>query len=533
MLRPGTLLQERYRIVSVLGEGGMGTVYLAHDGRLGDKPVAIKEIAPRVRTVTGREAVRRQFEKESRVLATLSHPGIVSVTHGFEEANNFYLVMTYVDGETLQRIGERQGRLPWRQVVAWGIELCDMLVYLHSHTPPVVFRDLKPSNVMREKSGRLRLIDFGIARILEPELTATGLIGPGTPAFAATEQFGEGALDGRADLYGLGATMYALMHDSLPPPAADRVMGEAALQPLPGAPAELNRAVGRMMELKAADRYADAREAQRALKGVLATQDTSRTRSFWAGALLLLAVVGLLVGTHRPWGDPHGATVTNFDGTVLLRVPAGTFPMGSDHGGDEEKPRHLVTLHSYYIGRTDVTNAQFRRFVETTHYQAAGDWETRARQWGADAPVVEISWYDAQAYCRWARLRLPTEAEWERAARGTDERLYPWGNTWEPERCWNDANSDGRPHAAGSKPSGASPVGCLDMAGNVWQWCNSKYRAYPYVAGDGREDAGGSEVRVLRGGCYISHADHCTSINHYASGFPTQHTPTWGFRAAR
>lgn len=124
--------------------------------------------------------------------------------------------------------------------------------------------------------------------------------------------------------------------------------------------------------------------------------------------------------------------------------------MGSNTGDGDEQPPHSVTLAPYWIGKVPVTNAQFRRFVSATGHRAAGDWSQYERKWGAQAPVVDVSWHDANAYCQWAGLRLPTEAEWEFAARGTDGRAYPWGNKRDASRCRN---------SVGTSSEGATSVG--------------------------------------------------------------------------
>lgn len=195
------------------------------------------------------------------------------------------------------------------------------------------------------------------------------------------------------------------------------------------------------------------------------------------------------------------------DGTTLIEVKGGTFTMGSDENSDE-KPPHSVTVASFYVGKYDVTNLQFRRFVDATDYDAGTEWKEYVDVWGGNAPVVCVSWHDANAYCRWAGMRLPTEAEYEYVARGREGRKYPWGNEWDASRCCNSRNSRGRAAAVGSYASGASWCGALDVAGNVWQWCSSKYVPYPYDARDGREDPSGSDRRVLRGGSWGS-LDYC------------------------
>ena len=157
----------------------------------------------------------------------------------------------------------------------------------------------------------------------------------------------------------------------------------------------------------------------------------------------------------------------------MIRIPGGTVTLGEDGGSN---PRHTVTLAPYEIGETEVTNAEFACFVEATGYNAGTEWKKYASENGPYAPVVCVSWHDASAYCEWVGGRLPTSDEWEYAARGDDGRIYPWGNEWDPSRCSNSVeNLQDKPAPVGSFPSGASPFGCLDMAGNVWEWTASKW----------------------------------------------------------
>ncbi len=219
---------------------------------------------------------------------------------------------------------------------------------------------------------------------------------------------------------------------------------------------------------------------------------------------------------------------------ALVDVPAGEFVMGSDTSGrGDEKPQHRVTLNAYRIGKYPVTNAQYRRFVEDDGYTAThrdcwtdAGWEYRTdrkitqpyywddAEWNVDNhPVVGVSWYEAVAYCNWLnktnpgrRFRLPTEAEWERAARHTDRREYPWGNEFDPEKANTDERI-GQTTAVGLYPLGKSECGAYDLAGNVWEWCSSQYEKYPYDPKDGREELKGTDTRVLRGGAWYGDKD--------------------------
>ncbi|MBI1879105.1 MAG: formylglycine-generating enzyme family protein [Chloroflexi bacterium] len=210
---------------------------------------------------------------------------------------------------------------------------------------------------------------------------------------------------------------------------------------------------------------------------------------------------------------------TKFIEPETVPIPAGPFLMGSLESAEpNELPQHLVDLAAYRIGKYAVTNAQYAEFVKQAKYPAPpkGGWFGKIPPKDKfDHPVVSVSWYDARAYCEWLSqqtgriYRLPTEAEWEKAARGTDGRLYPWGNEWNAGRC-NCANT--QTTAVAAYTAGQSPYGCYDMIGNVWEWTSTLWGPkwweskfpYPYQPDDGREDltATSTSHRLFRGGCF-------------------------------
>lgn len=279
MLAPGTLLSSRYRIQSVLGQGGMGAVYLAHMEALGGKKVAVKEMELKGFSSDELEQAVKQFNKEASFLANLDHPNLVPVTDFFIEADKHYLVMSYVKGETLQQRLKAHGRaFTWDQVKVWADPLVEVLHYLHTQNPPILFRDLKPSNIMLEESGRLRLIDFGIARTAQVgDRTSTFLQGTGTSGFSPIEQYGGGqSTDQRSDIYALGATLYYLLTGKIPPDAVARISQGKELRPPshinPSLPRGVNDLLVKSLAVKQQDRHNSMAEFRREMKAITDTE---------------------------------------------------------------------------------------------------------------------------------------------------------------------------------------------------------------------------------------------------------------------
>jgi len=234
------------------------------------------------------------------------------------------------------------------------------------------------------------------------------------------------------------------------------------------------------------------------------------------GLLLLVLCCAVPAGCGRGAAPPAQVTETRNakDGSVLLVIPAGKFRMGSPRYRDA-RPVFTISLPEFSIGRYEVTNRQFARFADAARYKAEGAWRKYFRKGMEEHPVVSVSWYDAVAYCRWAGLRLPTEAEWEKAARGGDGRIFPWGGEWDARRC-NNRSLDAAQMPARMAPlhkgrgttpvgafkDGASFYGACDMAGNACEWTSSAFFPYPYRAGDGREGQADPVEVAVRGGSW-------------------------------
>lgn len=259
------VLQDRYELTQKLGQGGMGAVFLASDRRLSTVRWAVKELTDALITdPQERQQASEAFRREAELLASLKHPNLPRVTDHFTEEGKSYLVMELVEGESLQSFIQREGlprSLP--EVLGWVDQLCEVLHYLHSQRPPIIFRDLKPSNIMLTPKGQLKLIDFGIARLFKPG-QAADTQAFGTMGYSAPEQYGRGQTDQRSDIYSLAVVIHQLLTGYDPSNTPFRIPAAAQLNP--EIPVAFSDALERAMHNDRAQRFADIPALREALR---------------------------------------------------------------------------------------------------------------------------------------------------------------------------------------------------------------------------------------------------------------------------
>jgi hypothetical protein len=272
---PGSQLSGRYQLVREIGQGGFGVVYLAHDSKRRNRPVAVKQI--NIGKLSAREIIDATdtFNREVTLLGGLVHKRLPRILDHFTDAEHWYLVMSYIQGQTLEDYLQTlpDHRLPINEVIRVGLQVCEVLHYLHTQKQPIIFRDVKPANLMRTPKGEIYLIDFGIARRYAPERTKdTGPLG--SPGYAAPEQYGLSQTTALTDIYGLGATLQTLLTGKEPQ--------EAQATDLPLPPAQLSRYVqlrrllDQMLEKESSKRPRNVEE-------VLASLESIKNGKKWSG----------------------------------------------------------------------------------------------------------------------------------------------------------------------------------------------------------------------------------------------------------
>lgn len=650
-------LARRYRIIRRLGGGGMGTVFLAEQIAVGNRPVALKVL---LRKLLDDPEFLLRFHNEAASTGRIHHPNVVTIYEsGQADDSTPYIAMEYLEGETLREALTQRGAMAPQetveiiQQVARGLNAAHRLGIIH--------RDLKPDNIfltpgeeVGEASGvptsaatppaTVKIVDFGIAKLRESAThTIAGTV-LGTPAYMSFEQAAgmrSDELDLRSDIYSLGVVVYEMLtgrvpfHSDTPLGCVRKHLTEEpppfrAVKPdLPALP-QLERVVLKALRKDRNQRCGSAlefaRELAEALGGTQPTVPLPQTRvvppeaparevpkvaagpgrvettvktppssmaadrieplqrgarlvrpaPFPAPAVLPQAVVPPLpkpaavpppqlrptparpsrakyvmfvflvlaaAGTgmwywwqsrlqpqieSKPPAESSAKTPAPPAGMVY--IPGGTFMMGRNNAEDpEETPAHTVSVDPFYLDKTAVTNDEYAEFVRDTNYAAPPSWSVGYAGAVAHWPVTTVSWEDAQVYCKWKGKRLPTEAEWELAARGTDGRLYPWGNNFNSALTDSVEAGLGQPEPVGSRPNAASPFGVLDMSGNVWQWCQDDYKPYPGRTSTFEIPAG---AKVVRGGSFKSDQDHVTTTTRNLD-LATTRSPTIGFRCAR
>lgn len=369
-LKANTVLMSRYRILGVLGGGGMGTVYQARDTHFPDakRLVAIKEMQTPDSQL--RSSMLKSFRREANILATLSHPAIPKIYDFFDTEDRAYLIQEYINGSDLEMLLSKTRELPIDKIMEWAIDLCDVLHYLHSHQPePIIFRDLKPSNIMIDSLGKVRLIDFGIAKVFVSGVKHTMI---GTEGYSAPEQY-KGDVTPLSDVYGLGATLHHILtrrDPRLEPPFSfnERPISEIN----PSAPPPLVTVVEKALASKAEERFQSCADMKAAIEAV-------RYRS--QGPAVIMGAGGA-AGAAAGNGT-SGDSMTSFFDDI---GPAGTIePRWKFKTEDEIRVSPVVFRDIVYVGSYDTNiwalNLENGEFV----------WKFPTNAGIASSPVIDTS----------------------------------------------------------------------------------------------------------------------------------------------
>lgn len=561
----------RYEVVHLIKSGGMGAVYLVNDTRLVTQ-CALKEMIDFSPTPEERRSAVERFQNEVKLLSTLSHPSLPQVTNFFIERGHYYMVMDYIEGSDLEALIRKEGAPGLKESFARfvGIEICKVLDYLHSQTPPILNRDIKPSNIMVSKSGRrIYLVDFGIARSLSSTPYKKTAIG--TEGYAPIEQY-RGYPEPRSDLYALGATLYQLL--------TGKEVKALDFAPIctvnPVVSTDMESILAKALELYPENRYPSAMAMRAALE--VAGEDRKRKVTVRKTARLspapaatappseesplfkrmdsrgndekqrdkltdaILKQIRTITVTPksgvRRRSSHYPPLIEGKDGAPMILIEAGPFIMGTsinDHcyskASRDEMPHHKVFVNDYYIDMYPVTNLLFSRFVEATGYKTVAElreeldtWQTFYTEGREDHPVVCMNWFDADKYALWAEKCLPRETEWEKAARGTDRRDFPWGGAFDAKLLNSAESARSDTTAVDAFPGGRSPYGVFDMAGNVREWTIDWYRPYPY-----RGPYTSGYLKSIRGSSFTDRQDDCRCARRWEN-IPNHRDRMKGFR---
>ncbi len=578
-LKLGDLFLGKFELLRLIGKGGMGQVYQARNVDQGTM-VAIKVMN---RCLTQDNEAIERFKREARAAAKVEHPNTVRVfDYGVKEAA-CYLVMEYLEGESLRERLRKRGRMALPAVIDFAQQACQALAIIHRKG--IIHRDLKPDNIFfhkQETQEIVKLLDFGVAKWISLTFSGDAITNPGaifgTPHYMSPEQCLGKDLDGRSDIYSLGIILYEML-SGRKPFEADSTLSfmyahvHTKPQPLadimPELPAPVSTVIMRALEKNPETRFKSAEELLQSLTmdadsaaayqlqpnisatsppAMLAISSDAHTlllssvkstnprlsKLLAAGlAAISIAIVSgawkifhrqpatakilssspIKLDKNRSIKLPEDKFALIAGGTVIIGLDANKCQAMPDcEGADNESPPHPVTLAQYYLGKYEVTNQEYQEFIVATGHLPPPGWQAQNYPKGADRmPVTNVSWHDANSYCQWRvqqegiSYRLPTEEEWEHAARGDRTNIFPWGDLWDSSFA-NASKKNVEPRStlsidvAPNNSTDKSPFGIYAMAGNVREWTSSNFKLYP----DSKYQPAQSDFqsRVIRGGSF-------------------------------
>lgn len=479
---------QRYSEWKEIGRGGFGTVHKVYDQAL-RRHVAIKLLAEKYASHPELVEAMRQ---EVIISRELRHPNICPIHDLYEGAQGIGTVMDFISGmELRQWMTSHQDRLldTAEQRLEIFLKLAEALAVAHTR---IVHRDLKPANIylVDGDPARPMIMDFGASILMGPMVNATVM---GTAKYMAPEQWeAPQQVDLRSDLFSLGIIGYELFTQRIPPVSLQHV--------------QKTRAVPRVAlhDIDPPSRFCQALPPalDRIILQLMAYRQEDRPQSAHEVTAVLRQVRLLTASVSQEKGDQEGETVLLAGGSFYLGSRAGT-------GQAHEKPARQVQLAPFRMHRHPVTNRAYRRFLDATGYHPPLVYEGLFSH--PDHPVVGVSWDDAQAYATWAGGELPTEAQWEYAAKGGAAfPNYPWGDDQPTATRANINRVTDTTTPVGSYPAGKTQHGLLDMCGNVWEWCRDTWsQDYYRTLAPGETDPCclvNGEEKGLRGGSFDSFA---------------------------
>ena len=522
----------RFTILQELGRGAMGIVFRAHDPDMA-RDVAIKVLRKDAALGPAEyEEMARRFDREAMAAGGLTHPNIVAHYERGQAGDWKYIVMELVEGRALSDLMSHDPRPTVPASLAILSQMASALDYAHGKG--VIHRDIKPGNVLVQSDGGIKIADFGVAKCTLPGAATSSSMVIGSPHYMAPEQIEARPVTGQADQWALAVTAYELIAGRKPFQSESmaslfqQILAAAPPDPHqldPSLPPAVKHVFARALDKSALARFPTCAAFVDALSAALAAPVPApafhiQTGWLWAAAmattLILLAASNWTVlsrgGSTRaaPRADPvstfqRGEVRRNQrDRLPYVWVAPGTFRMGCSAGDTHCRPdetTHPVTLtRGYWFGQTEVTTKAFKRFsiAGAGHLPPAPVFNAG---WSNDLlPITNVPWDLASAYCRWAEGRLPTEAEWEYAARAgnPDAHYGPYDDI-----SWNHSNSGLQAHPVAAKRPNS--LGLFDTLGNVWEWTADRYDETYYSHSPAQDPTGpaGGNFHVVRGGSWL------------------------------